>query len=105
MASSKRNHRTRLWIAQQGRCFYCGHKIRSKVVATIDHVIPKTLGGPNSIWNLVLACRWCNTNKGGQMPSDDDMDRRAAMEELVQSIEICEGKCNNLIDSHEVPTT
>lgn len=42
-------------------CQYCG--LTSKEL-TIDHVIPKRLGGPTSWENLVCCCRKCNSKKG-----------------------------------------
>lgn len=42
-------------------CQYCGHSSRE---LTIDHIIPKRLGGPTSWENLVCCCRKCNTKKG-----------------------------------------
>lgn len=50
------------------RCHYChewfGKKRRKGAHLTIDHVIPKSLGGPDHAWNRVLACFDCNTLKG-----------------------------------------
>jgi 5-methylcytosine-specific restriction endonuclease McrA len=34
--------------------------------ATIDHVIPKSKGGDDSMDNLVLACTACNGAKGNR---------------------------------------
>jgi 5-methylcytosine-specific restriction endonuclease McrA len=42
-------------------CQYCGHTAKD---LTIDHIIPKRLGGPTSWDNLVCCCRRCNTRKG-----------------------------------------
>jgi len=42
-------------------CQYCGSPSRD---LTIDHVIPKRLGGPTSWENLVCCCRKCNSRKG-----------------------------------------
>ena len=42
-------------------CVYCGAK---KVPLQIEHVIPKSKGGTNTINNLVLACEKCNQKKG-----------------------------------------
>ena len=42
-------------------CQYCG--IRAKEL-TVDHVIPKRLGGTESWENLVCCCRKCNAKKG-----------------------------------------
>jgi 5-methylcytosine-specific restriction endonuclease McrA len=44
-------------------CVYCGIK---DVPMEIEHVIPKSRGGTNSITNLVLSCRKCNQKKGNQ---------------------------------------
>jgi len=42
-------------------CQYCGHTGND---LTVDHVIPKRLGGPTSWENLVCCCKKCNTRKG-----------------------------------------
>ncbi len=44
-------------------CQYCGKRLRHP---TIDHVIPKRLGGPHTWENLVTACASCNHRKGGR---------------------------------------
>jgi len=51
-------------LARDGyTCQYCGVQTRD---LTLDHVLPKTLGG-ETIWtNVVAACRRCNGNKGGR---------------------------------------
>ena len=38
--------------------------IGSKESLTLDHVIPKSKGGPNSWKNLVTCCGSCNVKKG-----------------------------------------
>lgn len=43
------------------QCVYCGEGLRR--VLTIDHVIPKSKGGPDSWENWVTACRNCNLEK------------------------------------------
>lgn len=45
-------------------CQYCG---RTGTDLTLDHVIPRRLGGKHSWDNLVAACRVCNHRKGGRM--------------------------------------
>ena len=42
-----------------GRCVYCGNKAEE-----IEHIIPKSKGGTNSPYNLVIACKKCNKLKG-----------------------------------------
>lgn len=47
-------------------CQYCGHKAKD---LTVDHLIPKRMGGPTTWENLVCCCRKCNTQKGDKMLS------------------------------------
>jgi 5-methylcytosine-specific restriction endonuclease McrA len=44
-------------------CQYCGQRVP---YLTIDHVIPRRLGGRHSWDNLVAACPACNHRKGGR---------------------------------------
>jgi hypothetical protein len=44
-------------------CAYCG--IDCGFNATVDHVIPVSAGGKNEFSNLKVACRSCNSRKGG----------------------------------------
>jgi len=44
-------------------CQYCGRKMPH---LTIDHVIPRHLGGNHTWENLVAACPSCNHHKGGR---------------------------------------
>jgi 5-methylcytosine-specific restriction endonuclease McrA len=44
-------------------CQYCGQHAS---YLTIDHVIPRRLGGTHSWENLVAACPTCNHHKGGR---------------------------------------
>lgn len=41
-------------------CQYCGYRGND---LTVDHVIPKRMGGPTSWDNLVCCCKKCNTRK------------------------------------------
>ena len=41
-------------------CQYCGYRGND---LTIDHVIPRRLGGPSSWENLVCCCKKCNSKK------------------------------------------
>ena len=42
------------------RCAYCDRKATSW---TLDHVIPRSKGGPTKRWNLVRCCAECNGRK------------------------------------------
>ena len=43
-----------------GKCIYCDAPGTS-----IDHLIPRLAGGPDSADNLVTACKSCNSSKAG----------------------------------------
>ena len=47
------------------RCRYCGEVVTTDT-ATLDHLIPRSLGGPNTAENLATACLTCNSIKSGR---------------------------------------
>ena len=51
-------------------CQYCGKKTSD---LTIDHVIPRHMGGKHVWNNVVAACSACNHRKGGRLPEDTNM--------------------------------
>ncbi|MFQ5658304.1 MAG: HNH endonuclease [Candidatus Methylomirabilales bacterium] len=52
-------------------CQYCGRNSGERM--TIDHVVPRSVGG-KTIWeNVVSACRACNTRKGSRTPQQAGM--------------------------------
>jgi len=51
-------------------CQYCG---RHNLSLTIDHVIPRHMGGPHTWGNVVAACSSCNHRKGGRTPEESGM--------------------------------
>lgn len=51
-------------------CQYCGKQYGA---LTIDHIIPKHLGGTQSWTNMVTACALCNHQKGGRRLQDTNM--------------------------------
>ena len=51
-------------------CQYCGRRMN---ILTIDHVIPRRLGGKHIWTNVVAACAPCNRRKGGKMPDKANM--------------------------------
>ena len=57
-------------LARDGyTCQYCG----SKKELTIDHVIPRWTGGPQTWENLVTCCRKCNLKKADKTPQQANM--------------------------------
>jgi 5-methylcytosine-specific restriction endonuclease McrA len=59
------------WIAVMTewdwRCAYCGNRL-TRNTRSVDHVVPLECGGPHSRWNLVPACRNCNSSKHDSLP-------------------------------------
>jgi len=68
----------------KGRCYYCGCEVRiplqrepgMKNRAILEHRVPASAGGSDSLTNLVLACHECNVRKGDRNPEDfaEDVD-------------------------------
>ena len=52
------------------RCQYCG---TTRPPITVDHVIPRSQGGPDVWENLVAACIRCNNAKGDRTPEQAGM--------------------------------
>lgn len=55
-------------------CHYCKRLMlmpdsapqNNKLILTIEHIVPRSLGGPNSSDNLLLACAGCNNGLGSE---------------------------------------
>ena len=52
-------NRKAVFARDEGRCQYC-----TKPAESIDHVVPRSRGGPHEWTNVVACCRRCNTLKG-----------------------------------------
>ncbi len=53
-------------------CQYCGSGAEN-----LDHVMPKSRGGPHAWENVVAACKRCNLRKGNQTPIEAGMPLRS----------------------------
>ena len=51
-----------LWERQNARCAYCCKDLRA-LPYHIDHIIPHSRGGPNTLANYAIACIRCNVTK------------------------------------------
>ena len=68
--ADKRRLSRRAILARDGfRCQYCG----STRHLTIDHVVPRSRGGPTSWENVVTSCSACNVKKGACLPAEAGM--------------------------------
>ena len=68
-----RSVKNQLFMAQKGRCSYCGRVNRIRYLE-VDHKHPVSRGGGNDIGNLQLLCTPCNLRKGIQ--SDEEFRLR-----------------------------
>ena len=62
-----------LYLAQEGVCAYCGEDMGAKY--TVDHILPMSRGGENSIVNIALCCSLCNTSKHKDTPEEWEQRR------------------------------
>jgi hypothetical protein len=70
--------RFRKWVLfnrDNWQCQYCGIKLDQKTI-TIDHVMPRSRGGPTNWKNCVASCKRCNWKKGSRTPSEIGMQLR-----------------------------
>ena len=69
-------------------CQYCG--LRGERMMTVDHVVPRSRGGPSTWENLVCACMRCNNRKNNRSPQDANMSlkRRPKTPKYIPWIQI-----------------
>lgn len=71
-ANEVKFNRRNIFARDESRCQYCGRRFPTKELS-IDHVIPRSMGG-QSVWeNVVCACVTCNARKGGRTPEQARM--------------------------------
>lgn len=70
---------TTVWQKTDGHCLYCGLH-RKEIIAlypdrpendllTMDHVIPRSQGGPSGVYNMLPACKYCNSLRSSKWPA------------------------------------
>jgi 5-methylcytosine-specific restriction endonuclease McrA len=69
---SVRFNRRNLFARDDYRCQYCGKREPSHRLS-IDHVVPRSHGGPTTWENVVCCCLRCNSHKGGRTPKQARM--------------------------------
>lgn len=58
-----------------GRCIHCGSRLAIGIDgeplsdASVEHLVPLSHGGPDSLDNCAIACRRCNNDKGVRIDS------------------------------------
>ena len=67
-----RFNRRNIYARDGNRCQYCGKHFHTSELS-IDHIIPRSRGGPTTWTNVVCACLKCNVRKGGGLPAEVGM--------------------------------
>lgn len=70
--NSVKFNRRNIFLRDEHRCQYCGNHYSSPRLS-LDHVMPKSRGGPDTWENIVCACLKCNVDKGGRTPDEAGM--------------------------------
>lgn len=65
-------NRKAVFLRDGAVCQYCGRPAEN-----VDHVIPRSKGGPHTWDNVVAACRRCNGHKENRLPAELGMQLRA----------------------------
>lgn len=78
-----------VWIRDDFRCFYCGIQMfdlyqkwlrgeikRKQALLTVDHLVPRSLGGEWRLDNLVTCCRFCNLKKGSSIYVNERLKKK-----------------------------
>ena len=83
-------NRRNIFARDKNKCQYCGRRYPTSELS-LDHVIPRSMGG-KSVWeNMVCSCVKCNVKKGGQTP------KRAGMKLIAKPVK---PKHNSLVHVH-----
>ena len=53
----------------QSTCYWCDRPITKKTIS-LEHLVPRSLGGKDVIENCVLACKKCNSRRGTMTPEE-----------------------------------
>jgi len=67
--------RANVFVRDGSTCQYCGSRQPTSQL-NLDHVIPRTQGGPTTWENVVCCCIRCNRSKGGRRPEQARMRLR-----------------------------
>jgi 5-methylcytosine-specific restriction endonuclease McrA len=61
--------RKNILLRDRNTCQFCSKQLSSSEL-TLDHVLPRSRGGPSSWENLVACCYDCNNRKGDRTPEE-----------------------------------
>ena len=66
-------NRRNIFARDRNRCQYCGKRFPTNELS-LDHVVPRSVGGRATWENIVCACMRCNVKKGGRTPQQAHME-------------------------------
>lgn len=87
-----RSLRQRAWEKCGGICYLCGLPMMPNVepgdplAYTLEHIIPKALGGQSDTDNVNGAHQYCNNYKGDSLISDLPSGYRAALRWKIKNL-------------------
>jgi 5-methylcytosine-specific restriction endonuclease McrA len=64
--------RRNIFLRDAHTCQYCARRASPREL-NLDHVMPRSRGGPMTWENVVCSCRGCNLRKGGRTPAEANM--------------------------------
>ncbi|WP_165787003.1 HNH endonuclease [Pseudohalioglobus lutimaris] len=68
----RRAYRRVIFQRDEGLCMYCGTSVPFRHFQ-MDHIIPKSRGGPDTYQNLCCSCGVCNDRKKNRTPDEAGM--------------------------------
>ncbi|MBI3874181.1 MAG: HNH endonuclease [Arcobacter sp.] len=89
--------RIRIFERDNKKCFYCLCELQ-KNTFYLDHIFPRSRGGENYKFNLITACKICNSKKsdkdaenflldsyrGGLITQEEFLKQKATLESLIE---------------------
>jgi 5-methylcytosine-specific restriction endonuclease McrA len=90
--TARQRKRIRLWLAQSGRCAYCGTQLAfppGQLKVTVDHVYPKSRGF-NRDGNQLLSHQRCNNKKKARSPRPCEELLLHITNEILSTIRRCD---------------
>jgi diadenosine tetraphosphate (Ap4A) HIT family hydrolase len=79
------------------KCELCGVDASVRALE-VDHIVPKSLGGPDSLDNYQALCYKCNTNKGNR----SNIDLRSLSEDYVSYGECIFCNHSDVVEEYEL---